>query len=337
MSDRSIAPVHNPVIKSSPLFKNLSELELNAVAAFLEPRTIKAGEVIFTEGTPGAEMFLLVSGKVNAWVSEADGTRRWMFGIKPGDFFGEMSVIANQDRSATLTAGEDTELLVFPGIDFYRIIFDHPMIGVKMLTAIRGVQNSWLEETSKYLSDLMRWGETARRRAISDDLTGLYNRRFLEDSANDRFQQGFVEPRSISLMMMDLDKLHDINTKYGPVAGDLVCMAAADVLRSTTRAGDICARLSGDEFAVLLLDTGPDEARSIAERICQTMFAQKVKVPKIPVGTGQTEVSVSTSIGIASAPAHAKNWESLYLAADNALHRSKDLGRNRVEIAGVLG
>jgi len=333
MDDQQIAPAHDPIIRTSPLFGDLSELELNAVAAFLEPRSIKEGEVIFTEGAPGKEMYILVSGRIGAWVSQSDGTRRWLFEIKPGDFFGEMSVIANVTRSATLTAAEDTELLVFLGIDFYRIIFEHPMIGVKMLKAIRRVQNSWLDETSKNLNDLMRWGETARRRAVSDDLTGIYNRRFLEDSANSRFEQGYVGPRSVSLMMLDLDRLHLINSSHGQIAGDLVCISAAQVLRTATRAGDICARFSGDEFAVLLPDTEPEEARLIAERICKTMVSRKVTVPKDSGGSGQIEIAVSTSIGIASAPIHANNWEELYMAADNALHLAKELGRNRVEIA----
>ena len=333
MSDRRIALVHEPIIRTSPLFEDLSDLEFNAVVAFLEPRDVKEGEIIFTEGADGEEMFILVSGAVSAWVSQADGTRRWLFEIKPGDFFGEMSVIANESRSATLTALSNTELLTFNGLDFYRIIFEHPMIGVKMLKSIRKVQNVWLEQTSKYLNDLMRWGETARRRAVSDDLTGLYNRRFLEDSANSRFEKGAVGPRSVSLMMLDLDRLHKVNDSYGPIAGDMVCISAADVLRSATRAGDICARLSGDEFAVLLPDTGPEEAWSIAERICLTMASRKVAVPKGSGQAGQIEIIVSTSIGIACAPIHANNWEGLYLAADSALRRAKDLGRNRIEIA----
>ena len=328
-----LAPVHDPVLKKSPLFEELSELELNAVAAFLEPRRIKKDEVIFNEGNSGEEMFVLVSGKISAWVSQADGTQRLMFEISPGDFFGEMSIIANESRSATLHAKVDSELLVFHGIDFYRIIFEHPIIGSKMLKAIRKVQNIWLEQTSRYLSDLMRWGETARRRAIIDELTGLYNRRFLEESAIGRFAHGTVGLRSVSLMMMDLDKIHRINESHGTSGGDLVFISVAGILRSTTRTGDICARLSGDEFAVLLPDTGPEEALGIAERVRQTMASNKIAIPKKPGAAEKTEIIVFTSIGIATAPIHADSWANLLLAADNALYRSKDLGRNRVEIA----
>ena len=333
MTDKKMAPVNDPVFKSSPLFEYLSELELNAVAAFLEPRRIKCGEVIFNEGAAGEEMFILISGMISASVKRVDGTSRVMFEIKPGDFFGEMSIIASESRSATLIAKVDSRLLVFHGIDFYRIIFDHPIIGAKMLKAIRKVQNVWLEQTSSSLSDLLRWGETARRRAVIDELTGLYNRRFLEESAHDRFTHGSVGLRSVSLLMMDLDKIHIVNENHGIKAGDLVFIEVAKMLRTITRSGDICARLSGDEFAVLLPDTEPKEALEMAERIRQTIASSKISVPKSPDSPEQTEITVFTSIGIAAAPIHADSWEQLMLTADTALRQSKELGRNRVEIA----
>jgi len=200
-----------------------------------------------------------------------------------------------------------------------------------MLKSIRKVQNMWLEQTSKHLGDLMRWGETARRRAVCDELTGLYNRRFLENSASDRFKEGTVGLRNISLLMMDLDKIHEINERHGTKGGDLVFISTAEVLLSATRTEDICARLAGDEFAVLLPDTGPEEACSIAERIRETMTSRKIIVPNI--SGGQAEVNVSTSIGVASAPVHADTWTKLYSVADHAAFRAKQLGRNRVEIA----
>jgi diguanylate cyclase (GGDEF)-like protein len=133
--------------------------------------------------------------------------------------------------------------------------------------------------------------------------------------------------------MMDLDRIHIINERHGIKGGDLVFIATANVLRTSTRPGDICARLSGDEFAILLPDTDCSEAYIIADRICKNLVLEKITVPQNPDGTGQSEVSISTSIGIASAPAHASTWEDLNLAADIALHHSKAKGRNRVEIA----
>jgi diguanylate cyclase (GGDEF)-like protein len=267
-------------------------------------------------------------------VSQSDGTERWLFDIRKGDFFGEMSVIAHEPRSATLTAKEDTDIMVLQGIDFYRIVFEHPMIGVKMLKAIGSVQNQWLDQTSKHLGDLMRWGETARRRAITDELTGLYNRRFLEESIKDRFDQGSIGLRKMSLMMMDLDKVHLINERHGPQGGDLVIITVADILRSVMRSGDIAARLSGDEFAVLLPDTDSVEAKMVAERIRESVMNKEVMVPKSPGLAEKVPISIRTSIGISVAPTHANSMESFLSTADGALRKAKEAGRNRVELAG---
>ncbi|MDR1905245.1 MAG: GGDEF domain-containing protein [Treponema sp.] len=331
----SIAPIDNPALLKSPLFVDMSELEYNALTAFLERSHIKTGDTVFKEGDEGKEMYILLSGSVSAYVNQSDGTQRQLFDVKPGDFFGEMSIIANEPRSATMTAREETDIMVLQGIDFYRIVFDHPMIGVKMLKAICRVQNSWLDQSSKHLSDLTRWGETARRRAITDELTGLHNRRFLEDSIIDRFAHGSIGLRKVALLMMDLDKIHAINEQHGVQAGDDVFKAVAGVIRLQIRSGDIAARLSGDEFAVLLPDTDVDDAKQIAERIRETVFTQKIPVPKTAGSTdaGKVEISVRVSIGIALAPDHAKDSDSLMHAADKALSRAKELGRNRVEIA----
>jgi len=322
------------VLKKAALFSNLSGLELDAVVSYLEPRSMKKGEVIFSEGEVGEEMFVIVSGGIEAWVAQADGTKRWSFELKTGDFFGEMAIIANETRSATIITKEDTELLTLNGVDFYRIVFDYPMIGAKILNAIRKVQNMWFEQISRHLGDIMRWGETARRRAVSDELTGLYNRRFLEESARDHLLHGTHGLRIISLMMMDLDKIHEINDIHGTKAGDLMFISMAEVLRFVTSAGDICARLSGDEFAVLLPDAGTEEAVSIAERARVKIASRKISVPTRPNSTKNTEISVSTSIGIATAPIHADSWENLLLAADGALRQAKTQGRNRVVVAG---
>ena len=184
----------------------------------------------------------------------------------------------------------------------------------------------------KSYSDLTRWGETARRRAITDEMTGLYNRRFLEESIKERFNNTSMNFRIMSLLMMDLDKIHGINENHGTKAGDLVIISASEIIQSCLRPGDIPSRLSGDEFAVLLPDTDAADAAKVAERIRENIEKQQVKVPASPGSENKTVISTRTSIGIAIAPLHAKTTEELEEAADAALRKAKELGRNRVEI-----
>jgi diguanylate cyclase (GGDEF)-like protein len=323
-----------PVLKTSSLFAGLSEMEFNKAAAFIEPVIYKKDAVPFKEGDSGKEMFIHIFGKISAYATQSNGVQRWLFDVKIGDFFGEMSIIANEPRSATLISAEDSVVMVLQGIDFYRMVFEYPAIGIKLFNAISGLQNAWLDQTSTHLSDLSRWGETARRRAITDELTGLYNRRFLEESIKNRFHQGFVQIRPMTLLMLDLDKVHEINSRHGQAGGDRVFLAAAGVIRSVSRSEDIGARLAGDEFSVLLPDTGEKDARAIAERIREGIFYTKVPVPRAPDAADKVEINIRTSIGLAVAPVHADTWEKLFVSADNALRKAKELGRNRVESAG---
>jgi len=324
-------PVMNPVLVNSPLFSSMSGPEYGSISAFLEQRHVKKGETIFNEGDHGAEMFILYSGSLIAFKKQSDGTQRRMFTIPTGDFFGEMSIIANEPRSATISAIEDSELMGIKGTDFFRIVFEYPMLGIKLLNSISTVQCKWLNQNSKYLRDLIQWGEKARRRAITDELTELYNRNFLEETIRDRFTSGSVGARNLSLIMMDLDKVHEINNRYGNAGGDKVIIAVADILKKQSRSGDIAARLSGDEFSVLLPDTGSTDAFDVAEKIRKTVSECKINLVRL--GTGETdELSTRTSLGIAAAPKHADNVRDLMYYADMALHQAKENGRDRVEL-----
>ena len=319
-------------IASSSLFSGLGEEEFSVIAGVLKPLRVKKDDIVFREGDAGEEMFILSSGSLSASGLQPDGTQRWLFDIKPGDFFGEMSIIAHEPRSATISASEDSVVMMFRETDFYSVISEHPVIGFKILRAISVVQNQWLDQSSKSYSDLMRWGEAARRRAITDEMTGLYNRRFLEESIKERFSNRSMNLRIMSLLMMDLDRIHAVNERYGSKAGDLVITAAADIIRLCVRSGDIAARLSGDEFAVLLPDTDKNNAVMIAEQIRKTISGRQIEVP---LSAGENIfVDIRTSIGIAITPVHAKTAEELINASDTALRKAKELGRNRVEVYG---
>ena len=308
----------------SPLFSSMERSEIDTIMGFLESRRVPQGECVFKEGDAGKEMFIILSGSVRATLAQDDGTIRQVCDFGSGRFFGEMAVIESAPRSATCTAMEDSQLLMLRGEDFYSLVYGHPRIALKFLSSIGTIMASWLDESSRFLNDLVRWGETARRRAVTDQLTGLYNRRFLEETLSGRFAQGAVGRRKVALLMMDLDRIHEINDRYGTAVGDRVIIAAADSFRSVLREGDISARLSGDEFAFLLPDTDVDVAVAVAERLRITVSALRIPV------SAETALSIRSSLGAAVAPDHAADPETLFSVADAALRRAKELGRDRV-------
>jgi len=328
-----LSSVMHETLKTTPLFLELDENEYKIVASTLEPSFIKKGEAVFREGDTGKDLYILFSGDLKAYGTQADGTQRLLFELKQqGDIFGEKSLVTDEPRAATINAAENSVVLMFRVTDLYKILAQHPIIGFKILKAIIIVENQKLEHSSKSYNDLVRWGNTARRRAITDEMTGLYNRRFLEDSIKERFNSQSINLRNLSLLMIDLDKLHSVNERYGAKTGDLVIFAAANIIRSSLRPSDIPTRLAGDEFAVLLPDTNKKYAAKVAERIRGNIEIMQVEVPASSGGSENIYLFTHASIGIATAPDHADTAEKLILAADSALKKAKELGRNRVEM-----
>ena len=115
--------------------------------------------------------------------------------------------------------------------------------------------------------------------ATRDWLTGLYNRRYFEETLNDHIEAAKRYDRELSLVLFDIDHFKQINDSSGHAAGDTVLSSFAEILKSTARAADIICRYGGDEFAVILPETGPANARKFAERI-----QSKQKYPTVSAG-----------------------------------------------------
>lgn len=156
--------------------------------------------------------------------------------------------------------------------------------------------------------------------AHTDALTGLYNRRSLDEFVKDRI--GKRVP--FSYVIMDLDRFKSVNDTFGHEKGDEVLRFLADAMKRLPGDGSVSCRLGGEEFVVLLPGDDAAVARQAAERVRQYM-ADTVS----PIGT-----PVTVSIGIAIYPAMAQTAESLYRLADDALYQAKGQGRNRVVLAG---
>lgn len=160
--------------------------------------------------------------------------------------------------------------------------------------------------------------------AITDSLTGLYNRRkFLETVANEiKRSQRFNRP--LSILMIDLDHFKKYNDTYGHQKGDELLSGLALRLRKSLREYDTLARYGGDEFVLLLPETDVQVAREIAERLVSAVREMKVSVTE----TDGIPIYLTISIGVASFPTHAGELQALIKAADQALYQAKEAGRN---------
>lgn len=166
------------------------------------------------------------------------------------------------------------------------------------------------------------------RAARFDSLTGLINRgTFIEEFAREEARAARGGP-AFSLAIFDLDRFKQVNDRYGHPVGDAVLKAFADVLRATIRPYDVVGRYGGEEFALLMPQTGKDTATRVAERV-----GQELEVRGMTVGAKRIEVTASA--GVASYGEDGADWDTLLTAADDALYEAKRAGRNRVQMAGV--
>jgi diguanylate cyclase (GGDEF)-like protein len=312
-----------------PLFSLMSGLELKAVMELLEPRIYPKGSLIYAEGDAGTEMFILYSGTVGVTAFAADGTLRQHQSVQSRGFFGEMGPIAGESRAETCRAAEDCKVFVLSGLNFQRMVWDTPMLGVKFLKSMNRIKVESLSKASGFLDDMVRWGETARKRAVMDDLSGLFNRRFLEEAITARMYRGFRDSRTCALMMIDFDRFREINSKYGLIAGDAVISNVGATIQRLIGSSKIAARLSGDEFAILMPDSGEAEAMTLANRLQEETASLFIEFRSGPSSPSE-RVTVTLSIGVAVSPDDGTTRDALFEAADRALYRAKEEGRNRV-------
>ena len=164
--------------------------------------------------------------------------------------------------------------------------------------------------------------EEVRKQAVTDPLTGLYNRRYFEENINREAERALRLGQPFSLISLDLDHLKTINDTYGHQYGDVAIKAISDVLKQKARSIDIPARIGGEEFNVLLPGVDSYGAMIAAERIRAAIEA----TPLEKIG------NVTASIGVATFLEHSKNVFDLTELADQAMYRAKINGRNQVQL-----
>jgi len=166
--------------------------------------------------------------------------------------------------------------------------------------------------------------------AVTDGLTGLHNRRYLDSHLTTLFERARNRRRPLSLMITDIDRFKAINDTYGHDVGDEVLREFAGRLRQNVRGIDLACRMGGEEFVVVMPDTDGPVAEKVAERI----RAQIADTPFL-VGAEGREIAVTVSVGVSAMMREADTVEAMMKRADLALYEAKNGGRNRVVAAAA--
>jgi diguanylate cyclase (GGDEF)-like protein len=168
-----------------------------------------------------------------------------------------------------------------------------------------------------------------RQLAITDGLTGIYNRRYFEERLAEELRRAerFVHP--LSVVLLDIDHFKRVNDTYGHLAGDYVLSSFATFLQSNIREVDILARYGGEEMAIIMPETRAEDAMAITRRI-----AERLKETVFRLEDDGVEIALTFSAGVASFPQHGMNARDIVARVDEAQYRAKKAGRNRICWAG---
>ncbi|MBN1410653.1 MAG: GGDEF domain-containing protein [Spirochaetales bacterium] len=315
-------------LKTVAIFTSFTEKELNIIYKGLKQTRVKKSRNIFKEGDQGNELFIVQSGIMGCSIQCPDGSQKELATYEPGDFFGEMSIFENAPRSATIYAKDDSILYKYNDKDFFKLLESHPDFAIKIMYKMLKITTQRLRNTSKFLSDMVRWGNDASKRAVTDEMTGVYNRRYLDNALVDIFNRARSENKPLSFIMIDLDYFREINNCYSHKMGDQSILEVVKAFKKHLREQDSMARYGGDEFTVILRDTDSQTAFNLAEKI-----RKEVTEVDILKNLGGKITTLSLSMGVAAFPEHASTLADLKLKADAALYQAKEQGRNRVIIS----
>lgn len=182
------------------------------------------------------------------------------------------------------------------------------------------------EQLRAQLGEIRELHTILRNQAVHDQLTGLYNRRYMQEAIAEEYERALQKEYPISLIVLDLDHLKEINRNYGHfTGGDIALQRLGEHLKAMSRAEDIVCRHGGDEFLIALHNTSAQVAYERAEQ-------WRKSLNKLKIDSNGRKFNISFSAGIATFPANGKTIEEVMQAADKALYRAKEMGRNCVVV-----
>ncbi|HEV8615252.1 MAG TPA: diguanylate cyclase [Methylomirabilota bacterium] len=247
------------ILASIPLFRRLSAGQLNLLAAEATEQVYPSGHVVTRQGQAPEHLWVLLSGRVRVVEATTDGQAEMLLGeIGKSEVFGELGILRDQPRSATVVAVERTHCLVLRRRDFLEVLDESAELANGLLRVLAGR----LYDADRKLA-----------RYAPDPLTGLASRRAFHEQYRRLAASARRRKAGLLLLALDVVNLKAVNDSFGYGLGDEVLRTVADALTEATRTTDVVARYGGDEFAVLLLDAMPKDVDIVTTRVREKLAA----------------------------------------------------------------
>lgn len=308
------------LLEGLDLFRGVKPGDVQELLQTCDRRDLDAGELLLSPGTRNEHVYLVLSGSLDVHVGSPDAPV--LATLSVGACVGEMSIIEDRDPSAFVIGAENSHLLVIHQSILWAMVNASHAFAKNLLLVLSERVRSHNQVIANNYGELRRF----ERHATTDALTGLGNRRSMEQSFPREIMRCESDSSPISLIMIDVDKFKDFNDKFGHIAGDRALTAVARTLKIQFRPQDILVRYGGDEFAVLLPGVDTEQALSIADRVRQCVSGDTATADDSLI-----QIPIRISMGIASIDGPG-TLDALVRSADAALYRAKRAGRDAVSI-----
>lgn len=297
-------------------------MDFSSVEYMLERCTLRelaTGEKLLQPEVENRHLYLILSGELSVHlVGQATLEHA---ALVAGECTGEISLVDGKNPSALVVAAKPTRVLVVPHDTVWSMVDQSHDVARNLLAIIAGRMRN---DNSALITSHNKRAQYEHQATV-DALTGVHNRRWMSEAFPRVLHRCKLDSSNSAILVIDIDFFKRVNDTYGHLVGDVALKSLAKIMQVNLRPHDLLVRYGGEEFAILLPDTGIEQARSIAERL-RTMVAANEIV------RGDLAFKITVSIGIAPTTQEG-SLEDFFGAADRALYRAKELGRNRVEIS----
>ena len=310
-------PISRNTFYDLDIFNNVQFEKLAGFLLGCKTETIEPGTKLIDPEKPIQRLIILLEGELEVKVEAQGG--EYTDTIKAGHCAGEMSIFDNIAPSATVSTKEKSKVLFIPGDIASAMIRSSHQLCLNFLQIL----SQRLRNNNKVVCEEQYHIRRMEEYAMVDPMTGLHNRRWLEEMYTREMIRSNKGNFMLTAFMLDIDHFKNVNDTYGHLAGDQVLISVAQTLTRSLRPSDMPVRYGGEEFTVFLPGTTTENAKIIAERIRSNMENMSISLPDGNI------IQVTVSIGFAERIDN-DTVASLIDRADKALYHAKQNGRNRV-------
>jgi len=312
----------------TPFLQLLAWIEKRKTDQSITERICQPGEIILREDEDGDIFYVIRSGETA--IIKGDFQNPTILGFRGvGDALGEMALLENLPRSATVIALNAVSLWSLSRAMFYQFVGEnHPSFSLDLMNMLSSrIRKADEERRRGYVREKQQVVvlETLSKQATHDPLTGLFNRRYLDQILYGEIAHARQNGSLVGILMADVDHFKKINDNYGHKAGDLMLQAVGNLMKKCVRSADIVCRYGGEEFVIVMPGASAPTVSKCAEEI-------RARFEMLSVTSEGREIQATLSLGAAIYPLHGANVDEVFIHADRAMYQAKQGGRNRVVV-----